>query len=298
MRRFACSIVAALSFATTGIQVSAQTRATVAINQLDDTTGSGLAESFSTMLETAISTTGKLTIIERENLKPLVREKRAVKSGLVRGNPSAPLGGFAGVDYLIYGTITSVTVSENTTGLIGGIGLMLFKGGKGTGCSALVNLEADIKLTDAQSGEIRYSSRVSQRENVAIDCGETNKNVDYNPLIRSAARKIALELVTSIYPMQVANSTGDGFIMINYGSDALALGTGISIYQKGQGFTDPATGELLGSDDILLGSGVIVESNPKFSKAKLVGSKAKGLTIPVGSIVRVVRPPDSNGKKR
>lgn len=265
-------------------QVAAQSRASVAIYRLDDTTGSGLSGSLTTMLETAISTTGKLMVVERSKLRNLVTEKQAIRSGIIRGNPNTPLGRFAGADYLIYGTITSLNVNEDTMGLVGGLATVFFKSGKGTGCTATMNLEVDIKITDAESGEIRYTSRVSQRESVPTDCGTDLKNTDYSPVVRKVARKVALELVTTIYPMQVANATGDGFIMINYGSEAFALNDSVNIYKKGDGFRDPATGEILGSDDVLLAKAIIVETNQKFSKAKIAGKK--NVSIPVGSIVR------------
>ena len=263
---------------------AAQSRASVAIYKFDDSTRSGIATTMTTMLETAISSTGKLMVVERSKLRNLVTEKQAVRSGIIRGNTRTSLGGFAGADYLIYGTITSLNVNEDTEGLVGVLATAFFKSGKGTGCTATMSLEVDIKITDAETGEIKYTSRVSQREPVPTDCGTDLNNTDYSPVVRKVARKIALELVTTIYPMQVANSTADGFIMINYGSEALALNEAVNIYQKGEGFKDPATGEILGTDDIFLAKAVILETNQKFSKAKIVGKK--GAQIPIGSIVR------------
>jgi curli biogenesis system outer membrane secretion channel CsgG len=269
----------------TASPLTAQNRPSVAISQLDDVSGSKLSDQFSIMLESAISSTGKLSVIERAQLSKLVKEKVAVKSGLVSGGPNQGLGGFSGVDYLLYGSITSVTYNENTEGLVGGILGAFFKGRSSDLCTVAMNFDADIKITESQTGQVRYSSRVTDRQDVSVDCVAEKRTIDYSPVLRTAAKKIAYDLVTSIYPMQVASASVDGTIIVNYGSEALPVGSVVKIYRKGDAFKDPATGEVLGSDDILLGTATITEANARFSKAKLVGKPLQ--SIDPGSIVRL-----------
>ena len=106
-------------------QASAQPRGKpiVAIYKMDDVANSGQAAAFSTMIETAIAQTSKFRVIERERLNTLVGEQARAKSGLVTTNRPGRIGGFEGADYLIYGSITSVSASNKTNigaSLIGG----------------------------------------------------------------------------------------------------------------------------------------------------------------------------------
>ncbi len=173
----------------------------VAIYQMDDVARSGQSATFTTMIETAVAATSKFRVMERERMNKLLGEQARARAGLVTSNKPGKVGGFEGADYLIYGSITTVSVSNKadigSTMLAG----LFNNGNRGASCSnAVVTLGVDIKITDADSGEVKYVTRITETQKSAAACGGSAQ-VDTSLLLRSAAEKVATGLVTAIYPI-------------------------------------------------------------------------------------------------
>ena len=272
----------------------------VAIYRMDDVANSGQAPAFSTMIETAIAATSKFRVIERERLNTLVGEQARAKSGLLTSNRPGKMGGFEGADYLIYGSITSVSASNKANMGATLLGGMLAGRNSNVSCSnQLVTLGVDIKITDANSGEVKYVSRINETQKSAAVCNGAAQ-VDVGALLRSSAEKIATALVTAIYPIQIAAVQADGTIVLNYGEGTVKPGQVLGVYAKGQAIIDPATGEAIGNDERKLGFIRITEINGRISRA--VAQVPFATVPPVGSIARVATPADlqalSNDKKK
>jgi curli biogenesis system outer membrane secretion channel CsgG len=78
----------------------------------------------------------------------------------VTSDTAGKVGGSEGADYLIYGSMTSASVvTKNLFGMrpspIRVIPMSV---------SMAVTLAIDIKITDARSGEVRYTSNINQTE--------------------------------------------------------------------------------------------------------------------------------------
>jgi curli biogenesis system outer membrane secretion channel CsgG len=273
----------------------------VAIYSMDDVARSGKAEEFSRMVETAITATSKFRVIEREQLDKLVGEQARAKAGLVTTRTPGKVGGFEGADYLIYGSITSVGQARKANigasvgnGLMGKFGGGLGLGGGGGSCADnLVTFSIDIKITDADSGEVKYVTRIDQTGKAGT-CGGGDGQIDTATLMRGAADKVATALVTSIYPIQVAAVQPDGSVVLNYGEGALVPGAVLGVYAKGAAIVDPATGESIGSSETKLGYVRVTEVTGRISKAIPI-SQFSGAPA-VGSIVRPANPADAQGK--
>ena len=256
----------------------------VAIYKIEDVAKTGQADSFSAMIETSITTTNKFRVMERQHIGRLVGEQAGAKAGLLTTNTPGKVGGFGGADFLIYGTITSVSsvrkANMGSTFLAG----MLSRGNSGPTCSnALATLGVDIKITDARTGEVRYATRIDETQRSATACGD-NAQIDVNALLRSAADKVATGLVTAIYPIQVAAIDGDGQLVLNYGQGTLLAGTVLAVYAKGAEIRDPATGEVISNSETKLGFVRVVEVQSRVSKATPLAPFA---TAPqVGAILR------------
>lgn len=287
MRLFALTLLLLSSAAPPALAQSG--KPSVAVMQMDDLAGSGQAASFSTMIESAVAGTGKFRLIERGRLGTLVAEQGRARAGVVTTNRPGKTGGFEGVDYLIYGTITSVSAgsSQNLGASLGMsmLGSMLSQGGRSaTNCSnSSATLAVDIKITDSDSGEIKYTTRISETQRSAASC-DGRASVDTALLFRSAADKVASGLVTSIYPVQVAAVQPDGVLVLNYGEGALAQGAVMAVFSKGAAIRDPASGEILGNDETKLGLIRVSEVSSRMSKAVPVTAFAQ--SPGVGSIVR------------
>lgn len=268
----------------------------VAIYQMDDVARTGQADAFSRMIETSITATNKFRVIERERLNKLVGEQARAKAGLVTTNRPGRVGGFEGADFLVYGSITNVALSRKSDLGSSIMGSMFAPRGTNVSCSnAVATVSIDIKITDADTGEVRYVRRIDETQKSASVCnGEAG--VDTSLLLRSAADKIAAGLVTAIYPIQIAQVQADGVIVLNYGEGSVTPGATLSVFSKGNEIVDPATGEKLGNDETLLGLIRVTDVTARFSKAVPVNGFSSA--PPVGAIVRVATPTDLQAFKQ
>lgn len=265
----------------------------IAIYRMDDAAKSGRGPALSTMIETAITATGKFRVIERDQLNPLLTEQTQAKAGLVTTNTPGKVGGFEGADYLVYGTITSVSTtskSDFTSSLVAG--LFTPQGSSMPSCSNnFATLGLDIKITDARTGEVRYVTHLDETQKSATSCRGPANDVDATALMRSAADKVAGGLVTTVYPIQVAQVQADGTVILNYGSGTVAPDSVMAIFSKGAPIIDPATGEVLANDEIKLGLIKIVSVTDRISRASPLGAMTGA--VAVGSIVRPVTPAEA-----
>ena len=289
--------LAAAAVAVFSSPVLAQDRPIVAIYQMEDLAGTGQGETLSTMIETAVAATSKFRVMERSRLGTLLSEQGKGATGLVTTNRPGEVGGFEGVDYLIYGSITGLSVQRKAdigAALLGGL---LSNGVGTTNCeTGEATLGLDIRITDAQTGEVRYVTSINQKQRAGTACGSSTAQIDATGLLRSAADNVASGLVTAIYPIQVAAVQADGSVVLNYGQGSITEGAYMTIFQKGEAIIDPATGESIGSDEFPLGLVQITQVLPRMSRASPVGAFS---TRPsVGDIARVATAAETSQARR
>jgi curli biogenesis system outer membrane secretion channel CsgG len=295
MRIFAAvlALVAALSSGTAYAQSQ---QPIVGIYEMTDLADTGKTDTFSTMIETAIAGSGKFRVMERSRMNDLLSEQGKARSGLVTTNTPDRTGGFEGVDYLIYGTITSISASSSSdfgSSLLSG----LVGGRNASSCNkSNVRLEADIKITDANTGEVRYVTRISELQKGATVCGGPG-DIDLSLLFRTAADKIATGLVTTIYPIQVAAVQSDGVVVLNYGEGSIVPETYMSVYEQGEEIRDPATGEVIATNEIYLGTLYITEVQTRFSRA-VMAMGFENAAPHIGAVVREASEDEADDAKR
>ena len=273
-------------------QALAQGKPVIAIYQMDDLARTGQAATLSAMIETAIASTSKFRVIERSQLGKLVGEQARAKSGLVTSNTPGRVGGFEGADFLIYGSITTLSLSSRADMGSNFVGSLL-NSNNGRSVSPNCNntfatVGLDIKITDARSGEVKYVNHINESQKSATACGGNAGQIDAATLFRSAADKVAQGLVTTIYPVQIAAIQPDGVIVLNYGEGSLTPGTVMGIYSKGAAIRDPATGEILANDEVQLGFLQVTAVTGRVSRAlpiTMLSSRPE-----IGSIVRPATP--------
>lgn len=285
-------------------------RPVVAVYEVRDMAGTGQSAAFTTMIETAITSTSKFRVIERK-FDRLVAEQQAANSGIVTTNTPGRIGGFEGADFLIYGAITTASSSRKTdTGasigraLVGGMlsgnmgrGGGLLGGGRSTAnCSkTTASLTVDIKIVDAKTGEARYATRINQSADSSSSCsGDTQ--IDTASLLRVAADKIAAGLVTTIFPIQIAAVQSEGTIVLNYGEGTVTPGALMAVFAKAEAILDPATGERLSDEGAQIGTIRITEVMPRISKAVAASAFTQAPTI--GAIVRPAPAPARSNRYR
>lgn len=261
----------------------------VGIAQMEDLTSLAQAENFIAMIETAIIGSGKFRIIERKRLATLLKEQGLGKSGMVTTNTKKKTGGFEGVDYLIYGTITSISAINRSNmgdnmlrGLLGG------NRSQQSECyNTRVRMEADIRITDTNTGEVRYATRISQEQESASVCGGGTQ-IDSAGLLRASADSIATGLVTTIFPIQVAAIQGDGTVILNYGAGALEIGDFLMVYGEATEIPDPSGTGTIKIDGEKIGAIQVTDVQTAFSRAAQVTPFAVPLSV--GTVARPVEP--------
>lgn len=261
----------------------------VAVARITDTSNSGQAESLKTMIQTAVTETGKFRVIERD-FGQLDTEQALARSGRVTSNQPGRNGGYEGVDFIVYGNITSASAGrEGDSGadvgnaLLGSLlGVSVGKGG----CNkASATIATDVKIVDAVTGEVKFAKQITEHAASATACS-SNANVDITALMRSIANQTAMGLTITMYPIKVAAVQPDGVFVLNYGEGALKVGTVLGVYGKGPEIRDPDTGALLTSEGAELGRIRVSEVTTRFSKA--VPLTPFSSTPPNGSVARVV----------
>jgi hypothetical protein len=287
-------VLAATGLMTASIPAFAQEKPIVAVRQIEDLAGTGQAEPFSAMVQSAVAQTGRFRVMERD-FDQLLAEQQEGNAGLTTTNTPGRTGQFEGADYLIYGTITAASAGRQADeGAAMGRGLassLLGVSLGSTNCSrATATLAVDVKVVDGASGEIRYAKSLTQNSQTATSCsGDTA--LDATNMLRSVADQIASGLVTTVYPIQVATVQGDGTLILNYGDTALAPGMIMTVYGPSEEIPDPATGAIMRIDGSKLGFIEVTEAMPQFSRAKALSTFQ---TSPAaGAVVREASPEDA-----
>jgi curli biogenesis system outer membrane secretion channel CsgG len=299
----------AFSFATSA-EAQEVRKPVVSINDIQDLARTGQSAELRQMIETTIVNTGKFRIMERgdQGTAVLLKEQQGAKAGLYTSNTPGKVGGFEGVDFMVYGTITTgqATTQHDTGASMGmalGGGLADRMGVPGLGGAMRANsncntssasLQVDIRITDGKTGEERYAKQVTKTEQGQTVCGG-RAQVDVTGLMRAAAQSVSMGLVTIMYPVKVVDVDADGQVMLNYGEGLLAAGDVFAVFQQGKEIRDPDTGAVLGNSEKFLGLVKITEVMPKMSKAAMM--TAFPVAPAVGSVARAATPEQLSAAK-
>jgi len=255
--QFAKCFVAILCFYSLGMSAFAQNKPIVAVSSFESSFEDYDTTNIQTAIETAIVQSGKYTLMERGRLDELLSEQGKSASGLVAG--SGEIGGFEGIDYLIYGRVTNVGLSAKNM-------LLLQQ------CEA--SFAIDIRVVDIQSGEIRLTKNVSASDDVATAGAEENpcKGVTFaslSGLADSAAREIVEAMSQALFPVKLARVSEDE-VYLNYGEGFLGKGELLKVTSMGEGFLDPDTGEMLGAEETLIAIVQVESLRAKYSIASII----------------------------
>lgn len=246
-----------------------------------------LGNNLSIMLESALASTERFVLVEREKLADVIAEqdlaasertakaKKAAKSGLIRP-----------AKYLATGAVTEVT--EDQSG--GGAGLS-FKGISLGGSKGKAQVTVIVKLVDTTTGEIVAQQRVTgQAGKAGVSIGASIKGVSGDmggfaktPIaeacqdcMNQAAVFIAKKMEQMPFEGSVVKVSGAS-VIINRGEE-FGLTTGQELVMKTMGelLTDPDTGAVLGQEEgEEIGRLKVVKAVPKMSYCTVVSGEKK-----------------------
>ena len=246
------------------------------------------------MLETAITKTGKMDVMERGQLDTLINEQALGQFGIT--DTGGEIGGLSGADYFVYGTITNfgqsqsgvnIRSSSGVGSLFGGRAARAFGSGLST-ASVSVQMGVDLKVSDVSTGRIIIADALNAtvETGTAFSLGgiqQAEASADpFSDVQRVLAARISEAIVTTFVPIKVIQVQGDGTLILNYGDVMLAPGQQLIAFEVGEQFVDPDTGEVLGSEETEIGKVEITRAEARFSRAKIIGEEtfdANGATL-------------------
>ena len=239
--------------------------------------GGGLAG----MLTSALVQSDRFVVVERAELKEILSEQELKAGGLVNPETGPKLGKLAGVQLLIYGAVTEFGTEDKGGGInfgfIGGRSPLSLGGAQE---SASGKVAMDIRVVDTTTGEVLESHTVSE----AIESSAFNLSVGYSgmslggdkfdktPLgeatrgaIQKAVRGITVTAAGQPWTGQVVDIEGTE-VYINAGSrSGLKKGDMFMIERVAKTFTDPKTGQVLGTRTNELGVLRLTGVQPKLA---------------------------------
>ena len=229
-------------------------------------------------VENSLAKTRKFTIMERARLATLLKERGLAMGGISTGN--ATRGGFSGVDYAVYGSVSNASLQENN--------MIFFHNCVGT-------LTVNVKVVDVNTGEVRYSDSMTSSKDLGSSTspdippcrGISIDNADFGGAM---ADGIANKLTMSIFPVKIARITDGGDIYLNYGEGTLSANQLLKVAIMGEGFVDPDTGEKIGADEKIVGIVQVSEARVSYSIAHTVIASEQ---VAVGNILHPIDPKKS-----
>ncbi len=212
--------------------------------------GDGMAD----MLTTSLMETGDVTVLERQQLRSVIDEIVMQGQSLFRREGGVRAGRLKNARYLVAGSITDFTVTNDSSGWFRTSRLRAW----GRGSRSRVSLH--LRISDVESGEVVASVKGS----ASASAGWFGADVDYHlhsfggqafaqtPLGRATERAIdqAVREILKVLPrergsLQVAYSDAE-MVIINAGRNAgIRTGDRFIVRKQGHEITDPVTGDAI-----------------------------------------------------
>lgn len=211
---------------------------------------------FTETLKSKLTQTRRFQLIDRQEVDQLLEEQLAQSLRDGRGLPS-PVGTLKGADYVLYGLLSVFSVEEKETRL---------PSSSRTFKNKLGYVEGNMHLTDARSGDIQESRKVSI--SVPIDTDAQGSRV-LTGLADAYADQTVINIMNAVYPIKIVSIGSDRTLYLNRGEDGgLGKDEVLDAYQPGAAVSDPDDGRKLGQQELLVGRVVVSEVEDKRSKAR------------------------------
>jgi curli biogenesis system outer membrane secretion channel CsgG len=222
----------------------------------------------------------RFSVIEREKLDLVLQEQGLSTSGALDQQTAAKVGELLGVKYILTGAVDTFAINT-TKGGFGGIG------GSYTKAEAKINM----RFIDTTTGEriVALSAEGDVKKGGGVFKGaRLSRDAEWgiaSEAIEKTALSVVKEFSSGDYMSRfnvggVAGGTEGKIIKvegdkawINMGTmSGLQVGDKFEIYNVGEALVDPDTGQVLGVDETMTGSGEIVEVKERFSIMAFTGT--------------------------
>lgn len=245
------------------------------------------------MFITELVKSGKFSVIDRERLDALMREKNLSLGGDIDPSTAVKAGKLLGVEYFLFGNVTEFGEQENKAKVGWGIGVDVKK--------RKFVAALDCRIVNTTTGEIVWADTGSKEEsNVNVFVFGTGGGVDDDRMFDKVLRPVVVELAGKVAKLNLESSGGpvpasevksgkiakvEGTtVWINLGSaNGINVGDTFAVYELGEPIKDPDSGEVLGQDEKKIGRiRVTAVKGPKYSECTIVD----GSGMSAGNIVK------------
>lgn len=220
--------------------------------------------------------TRRFQLIDRQEVDQLLTEQTAQALADNAELPSA-MGQLSGADYLLYGSLANFSIKEERISLAGSNHVEQRRFGY---------LNGNMRIVNATTGEIIESREIDIKRQVPAMAVEARV---ISMLADHYADALVSALINAIYPIKVAQISGDA-VYVNRGSDGgLAAGHLLDAFRPGIPVIDPDTGIELGREETMIGQIELTSVQENRSLAKVLGATA----LQSGDLLRVASVVDS-----
>ncbi len=260
----------------------------VAVSRFENKTSYGtggawdLGDGMSDQLTDALIQSGKFVVLERQTINDVIGEQDLASSGRTMKSKSARTGKITSAQILIKGAITEY--DRSSSGSDTGVSVMgvHLGGSKGEAHVGII-----IRLIDTTTSEVLASERVEGKAksggmNFGINVGSVGfgtKGFKKTPLGKATQLAIDNAVVAIVeglkdipYQGRIVLVKGNNLYLSAGKRTGASVGDEFTVYSLGEELVDPDTGEMLGSEEEVLGRVKIYEVKEKYSKARAVGA--------------------------
>lgn len=249
-----------------------------------------LQDRFRARIEELLIHSRRFAVLERRSGEIYEQEKRLLASDDVDPNEAARLGKVLGADYMLYGTVDRIEVTEERKTIV-------LTGETSTEVTATARLR--YSLLTVATREIGWASSLELQHGVDEEL-RTEQAAEM--LLDRLALHVADEVTESIFPPKVTQVTGWGSFVVNRGGNTVREDDLFEVFALGDVVVDPDTGEELGHLETMAGIARIASVKPKFSLAEMItdhGEIVRGMILrrfhgllsePAGSDTRAGQP--------
>jgi hypothetical protein len=210
----------------------------------------------------------KFDVLERANLRDIIKELDFGESEYVDINKAVKIGQMVGADYVVLPVITTLVVDRRREN-VPYVGQTQEK--------VRAYFRTIVRTVDVKTGkivssfpnEVERTARIREKDSPAVVVADA-----ITGMYKDAAIKEAASIVDTAYPIKIVSIDGDN-VIVNRGRGAIVKDETLKVYATGEIMIDPDTKESLGYTEAYTGTLKITEVNEKMSKGVITDRKGE-----------------------
>ena len=220
--------------------------------------------------------TRKFTVLDRNYIDEISKEKKSILDGKAPAIEMAKLGNEISADFLFVGSVEDFKIKEKITKILTADKEIKTK-------SAQINL--NYRLIDVATKQIYYTNTIKYNFNIKDENDSAESEIS-GPV----AKKIGEEVLFSIYPVLVEKYANNE-LYLGQGGNQFKKDDDYEVFEKGEKIIDTYTKEVLGNVETLKGKVKITQVTANYAKAKFVDPANNFETnfVPGNYIVRPIK---------